>query len=950
MKNSKLKFPCLIAAFYFGIGSLQAQTDTVATTIPKETQIDEVVVIGYGTARKRDLTGSIAKVDGAVVAEKPSANPINALQGQVAGLSVVNSGQPGSQADVRIRGTVTINQTQPVYIVDGVFANNIDFLNPADIESMEVLKDPSSLAIFGNRGANGAIIVTTKRGKSGRTTVNLSSSIGVKSFDNRPDLVNAAGFRTLFNEDMAFQGKPEYPHFGLFNADTDWIDVIAKKGGLLSQHNLTVSNGSDKNRVSFSLGYHTEEGSIKFENYDRLTFKFNDDLKITDKIRAGIGMTGSYSKLPQLRNFQSALNATPVVAPKVMQHIIGADGETDYYGYYYSLPQELGAAQIGNPLAVVEGMKFTQRNKDFQFNPNAYLEFDFWDNFTFRSNYYVTYRNGTGRGYSPIFDIYVAETNSATPYSGAILTGINQFENKDLTFQQNQLLTYKNKFGSHDLTLMAGFETINREYSSLSGSARGSLSNPFGQIPNDPRFWYLHSDYVDSATKVVNSSAYKQRQASVFGRALYNYRNKYMLNASLRNDGSSQLAPGNRFDWFWSVGAAWDVSKEDFMKENGFFDVLKLKGSYGDLGNQYTPYSYFGYPIYVEGGTGVFNGNLYPAFVKQFEEATDLKWEHLKSYEFGLESMLINRKLSFDAVYYDKKTTDLLNYVTGNPNFFMNAGSIQAKGFEFALGWRDKLSPDFTYYLNGNLTTTKTKVISTFGDGDIAYYGPSIYKAGLPVGAFYGYVVEGIYQTYAHIAESPVSTIGAVAPGDFRYKDVNGDGQITPDDRTMIGDPTPDFNYGFSVGADYKGVFLNADFYGVYGNEVFRNWGNGSSFAPFNYRAERLERWTGAGTSNWEPRSYSASAYNRENSTYMIEDGSFFRIRNVQLGYNFRKEVLDGFGIQALKLYFNVQNLKTWDRVNAFTPEFGGSATEFGVNNSGYPNPRITSFGVNVTF
>ena len=232
-------------------------------------------MIGYGTAKKRDLTGSIAKVGGDVVAEKPNDNPVNSLQGQVAGLSVVTSGQPGAQADVRIRGTVTINQTQPVYIVDGVFANNIDFLNPSDIESMEVLKDPSSLAIFGNRGANGAIIVTTKRAKSGRTTVNLTSSVGVKSLDNRPDLTNAAQFKTLYNEDLLNQGLPEYGLFSLFNADTNWIDVIRQKGGIINQNNVTISNGNDKNRVSFSFGYQTEQGSIKYEDYDRMTFKFN---------------------------------------------------------------------------------------------------------------------------------------------------------------------------------------------------------------------------------------------------------------------------------------------------------------------------------------------------------------------------------------------------------------------------------------------------------------------------------------------------------------------------------------------------------------------------------------------------------------------------------------------------------------------------------------------------
>ena len=941
MKHSNLRFPCLIAAMYFGI-SVSGQEVRQDTTL-KEQKIEEVIVIGYGSAKKRDLTGTIAKVSGEEINDKPAANPVNSLQGKVAGLSIVNSGQPGSQADVRIRGTVTIGQTQPVYIVDGVFANNIDFLNPADIESMEILKDPSSLAIFGNKGANGAIIVTTKRGKTGRTTVNLSSSLGVKSLDNRPDITNAEQFKILYNEDLANQGLPAYDKFNIFNADTNWIDQIAKKGGIISQHNVTISNGSDKNRVSFSFGYHEEEGSIKFEDYSRMTLKFNDDLKISDKLRAGFGLTGSYAKLPQLSGFSGALNATPVVSPINM-----IPGE--FYGLYNSLPQEIGAAQIANPLAQVEGRRYTQLNRNLQFNPNMYVEFDFFNNFTFRSNFFVNYASGFGRGYQPIFNIYIPETNTKALADGQALTSVSQYENRLIEFQQNQLLTYKNKFGSHDLTLMAGFETISLDTNSMSGSAKGGLSNPLGQIPNNPRFWYLNSDFVDSTTKTLNTGQSKRRNVSYFGRALYSFQNKYLLNASLRRDGSSALAPGNRFDTFWAVGGAWEVTKESFMENVTFLNYLKVKGSYGDLGNQNSFYNYFGYPVYVEGGTGVFNGNLYPAFIKEFEEASDLKWEHLKSYEFGFESMMLNRRLSLDAAYYNKQTQDLLNRVDGNPDYFLNAGSIEAKGFEFTAGWKDRIAENFTYYINGNLTTTKTEVLKTLNDGYIGYFGSSIYQQGSPIGSFYGYQVEGIYQSYADILGHAPSTIGDVAPGDFKYRDLNGDGKISADDRTIIGDPTPDFTYGFSLGGDYKGWFLNADFYGVYGNEVYRSWGNGSSFAPFNYREERMDRWTGPGTSNWEPRSYTGSGYNALPSDYMIEDGSFFRIRNVQAGYNFNKDLISGLKLQALKLYVNVQNLKTWDHVNSFTPEFGGSAVEYGYNNSGYPNPRIASVGINATF
>lgn len=939
MKNRNLKFSCLIAALYFG-ADLQAQTtqDTL-----KEQSIEEVVVIGYGSARKRDLAGSIVKVDGGQIADKPASNPVNSLQGKVAGVSIVNSGQPGSQADVRIRGTVTVNQTQPQYIVDGVFVNNIDFVNPSDIESMEILKDPSSLAIFGSRGANGAIIITTKRGTTGRTTVNLTSSVGVKSFDGKPDITNGDEFRMLYNEDRANQGLSPYDGFSLFSANTNWLDQITKKGAMVTNHGVSISNGNAKNRVSFSFGYQTEQGSIKYEDYSRMTLKFNDDLKITDHIRAGVGFTGSFAKLPQLHSFQSSLNATPVVAPINLN-------PGDYYGLYNSLPQDLGAAQIANPLAFIEGQRNTQINQQMQFNPNVYFEFDFLQYFTFRSNFYGQYRQANGRGYSPVFDLYVPETNSTTPFISRQLTAVSQFENRTQSFQQDHLLTFKKKWNLHDLTLMAGFTTIYDDYYQLSASARGSLSSPLGQIPYDSRFWYISTDYVDPTTKDVNSTQTKATQVAYLGRLLYNYDNKYIFNASLRNDSSSRLSPSNRSQMFWSLGAAWEVTREPFMDNQNVFDLLKIKGSIGTLGNQFVPGNYLYYPTYEEGGTGVFNGFLYPAFIKAFEENENLKWEEIESYEAGIETRFLNRRLTFDATYYSKQTNDLLTYVTGTTNFFTNAGSIQSNGFEFSATWNDRLSDDFKYFFNANLTTTNTEVLSVFEDGYEVFSGPSIFRKGAPVGAFYGYTVEGIYQSYADILASPPSSIGDIGPGDLKFKDMNGDGSITPDDRSIIGDPTPDFTYGFSLGAEFKRVYFNADFYGVYGNEVFRTWGNGNSFAPFNYRTERLDRWTEAGTSNWEPRSYSRSAYNRENSTYMIEDGSFFRIRNVQLGYNFNPDLLAGLKIQALKLYFNVQNLKTWDHVNGFTPESGGSALQFGVNASGYPNPRVTSFGVNVTF
>ena len=781
--------------------------------------------------------------------------------------------------------------------------------------------------------------------------VNLYSSVGVKSLDNKPDITNGDGFRTLYNEDLANQGLAAYSRFDLFNANTDWLSLIQEKGAMVYNHGISISNGSDKNRVSFSFGYQQEQGSIKYEDYNRMTLKFNDDLKITDHIRVGIGFTGSFSRLPQLHSFSSALTATPVVSPVNLTHVLSPDGTRDYYGLYNSLPQDLGAAQITNPLALLEIEKYTSLSKEFQFNPNVYFEFDFLKNVTWRSSFYGQFKQANGRSYSPIADLFVPETGTLTAFRGRTLTDVSQWENRTQSFQQDHLLTYKKKFGLHDITAMAGFTSIYDDYYGMSAYGRASFSNPFGQIPNDRRFWYVGTEFVDSTTRTVSTGQTKATQTAYLGRLLYNYANKYIFNASIREDSSSRLSPSNRSQMFWSLGAAWEVTRESFLDDLKYLNLLKFKGSIGTLGNQFVPGNYLYYPTYVQGSTGVFNDNVYPALVSAFEENDQLKWEEIKSWEVGFESMWFNRKLALDAAYYDKQTNGLLTYVQGDPyNFFTNSGSIKSNGFEITASWKDKIRDNIGYFINANLTTTKTKVLSVYKEGYTLYSGPAIFQAGLPVGSFYGYVVEGIYQSNADIIMSPSSTIGTVSPGDFKYKDINGDGQITPADRTVIGNPTPDFTYGFSVGADYNGWFLSADFYGVYGNEVFRSWGNGSSYAPFNYRSERMDRWTGPGTSNWEPRSYSASAYNRENSTYMIEDGSFFRIRNVQLGYNFNKSMIDGLGIEALKIYFNVQNLKTWDHVNGFTPEAGGSALQFGVNSSGYPNPRITTFGINVTF
>ena len=621
-------------------------------------------------------------------------------------------------------------------------------------------------------------------------------------------------------------------------------------------------------------------------------------------------------------------------------------------GYYNQLPQEIGGAQVGNPLLLANEFWPKSVNDQFRFVGNIYAELNFLKNFTFRTAYYGDYDKRSSRSYTPVVDVYVAETDELVPYSGNSITRVNQYKNDFFTFQQEYLLTYKNSFGNHNVTLSAGYTSFQEEYEGLSGSVQqnGDLA-----IPDNERFWYLDVfPYGDPESRTSSSDEWDRATTSYLARVLYNYNGKYLLNASFRRDSSSELPPSNRDKNFWSIGAGWVVTDESFMESASFLNYLKIKGSIGELGNQYTPIHYPYYPTYEEGATAVFGTNVIPAYVTAFTPTSDLTWETVDSWEAGFESRFLDNRLSFDATYYQKQTNDLLVYVTqGSNSFFRNAGEIKNKGFEFQATWEDTIGQDFNYSISGNLTTVDNEVISVFEDGYRIFDGTaSVTEAGYPIGYFYGYIVEGLYQTEADIASSPPAVgLGDYGRGDFKYRDVNGDGQITPDDRTMIGNPTPDFMYGFSANVSYKNFYMDIDFQGVYGNEIYRDWGNGSSFAQFNYRQDRAERWTGPGTSNWEPRIYEASGYNRLPSTYMIEDGSYLRIRNLQLGYKFDPINIDKLvTIQQMKLYLNVQNLYTWKWNSGFSPEAGGSPTQFGVDGGGYPVPVISTLGVSLTF
>ncbi len=911
----------------------------INVTLKEDSQmLAETVVIGYGSAKKRDLTGSITNIKGAEIANKPSTNPLSSLQGKVAGVQIINSGQAGSDPEIRVRGTNSINGYKPLYIVDGLFNDNINFLNPEDIESMEVLKDPSSLAIFGVRGANGVIIITTKKAKEGQTLVNINTSFGWKHVADRIKMVNASQFKELYNEQLTNEGNSPFG-FSAWNADTDWQDEVLQNG-FLTNNNISVTGASEKHSFYLGMGYSYEQGNIKHEKFSKITLNASNEYKITDKIKVGFQFNGARMLPADSKSILGAVRTTPV-APVFNEE----------YQLYAALP-EFQKAQMMNPMVDVDLKANTTRAENYRASGNIYGEVDFLKHFNFRAVFSMDYGSNNGRTYQPIIKVYDNTVKGNVATLGTGKTEVSQFKENETKVQSDYVLTYTNSFGDHNLTATAGFTTYYNSLSRLDGSRGQGIGLV---IPDDPNKWFV--SIGDLATATNGSTQWERSTVSFLGRVIYNYKGKYLFNGSFRRDGSSAFSyTGNQWQNFYSVGAGWLMTEEEFMKGIDWLDMLKLKGSWGTLGNQNLDTAYPAEPL-LENAFGAVFGNpstIYPGYQLAYLPNPNLRWEKVEAWEVGLESNMFRNRLHFEGVYYKKNTKDLLAKVPGLSGTIPgigNLGQIENKGVELSASWRDRIG-DWGYNVGVNLTTIKNKVKSLVQDGYSIIAGDknqSYTMAGYPIGFFYGYKVEGVYQSQADIDASPKNTLAAVTPGDLKFADVDGNGEITPADRTQIGDPTPDVTYGISLGVSYKGWELGIDMMGQGGNQIYRTWDN-YNWAQFNYMDQRMDRWHGEGTSNTQPLLNTKHAINFENSEYYVENGSFFRIRNVQLGYTFDKALISKIGLKALKAYFNIQNLKTWKHNTGYTPEFGGSAIAFGVDNGSYPVPAIYTFGLNITF
>jgi TonB-linked SusC/RagA family outer membrane protein len=952
---------------------IQSRT-TLAITMRESTgrSMDEVVVIGYGTASKRDLTGSIVKISGREVADKPNTNPVSSLQGKVAGLSVVNSGTPGKEPDIRVRGTSSIGQVHPLYVVDGIFQDNINYISPNDIESIEVLKDPSSLAIFGVKGATGVIAITTKKARAGQTLINLSANYGFKKLTDKIDFVNAEQFKTLFAQERATDGTTDPYNYDGLTSNTDWIDAVTRTGKF-SANNLSISSSSEKNRFAFGIGYNIDQGIIKHEELKRLTLSLADEFKLNKAIKIGLTFNASRQNNPYDATWvlDAARKVIPIFSdqPKTLnvKNLYGLD--TIPMTVYSALDVGLQTAGVVNPLLALENEWDKTKNIEYRTVGSLYGEVTFLKFFNWRSTVYADISNLNKRVYTPLYYAYNPRTGDPEIYSQ--VTRLAEDDQTWRKFQQDHVLTFKKDFGDHGLTLTGGFTTYyfsNFNRFGRVSQAQGITALP---IPNDPRFWYVSSGFQDPLTTQSTSSQTEWATVSYLARALYNFQGKYYLNASFRNDGSSRLPEATRDQQFWALGAAWEISKEDFMAGQNYVDFLKLKGSVGVLGNQSAtnaegvPLDYPFYPNLQTGQNAVFGTNVYTAARQEYIANPDLKWETVSAWEAGVEANAFRNRLHFEGNYFNRKTNDLMTFVNrssiGLSPELINGGSLLNRGVELAAAWTQDITEDLNFSIGGNITFLKNEVLSLSEELPTGVLIRGFQNNGSaeartipghPIASFWGYVVEGLYQSNVDVEKSPSAvSIGAYGPGDFKFKDVNGDGVITSDDRTFIGSPTPEFTYGTSVNVAWKGLSLAVDMSGVYGNEVFRTWGSlESPFQRTNYSADKLGAWHGPGTSNWVPVISQGHRFNYNGSTFNIEDGSYFRIRNIQIGYAVPNSLVSRAYLKGARVFVNVQNLKTFKNNLGYSPEFTGDATAFGFDNADGALPIVTTFGLNVSF
>lgn len=940
MKQSDLKYSCLIAVLYFGM-NVNAQTTPKKDTL-KEQKIEEVVMIGYGSQKKENVTGSIGLVSAKDLADKPNANPLNSVQGKLAGVNVVTSGTPGGSPRVDIRGVGSLSGNT-VFIVDGMLTEDISFLNPQDIESMSVLKDPSSLAIFGAKAANGAVIIKTKSGR-GKPVFNVNSYLGIKKVTNIPKMVNADQYVELYNEKLMNDNGSSAGSISRadFPADTDWFKEIFRTS-IINSNDFSASGSLGKLNYYGSVGYLQDEGNLAAgqginsgSGFNRFNTKLNLSYKITDNITIGDNFSYSKTRTDVANNpLLNARNSPPLFDP-----MNSATGSYQFFNGY----------SIANPRAQLDLYR-SQIRQDRMLN-NVFIDIKFLKDFTFRSSY-------TTDNYSPSQYEY---TPAITYTPNATLSKLITRNVRNRNYVWDNTINWKKDFGNHNLELLAGFSRIRDSRSEdvfIAKNVAYDGTNASLNIFNGTDIL----NYQDTAAEVTDgrppATQDQQRIESFFGRINYGYAGKYLLNASVRRDASSQIST-ERSKTFPAVSVGWVVSKEGFMSEQNVFDLLKLRASWGKLGNPRVKRDYS--QIVTNIGGGAYYGNTgYPAGTVDRVIDPSIGWETTTGSDFGVEMAFLNNKLKVEGAYYNKESKDVVygvNQATisgaSNPyDYITNAYSFKNKGFEVSVNYNANLSESVKLGVYGNFTSLKNEITSVYQDSFLetgaSLFGNSIVRlqAGQAVGSYYGYEVAGVFQTDAEAAASGQN--GAKA-GWFKFADLDGNGVIDTRDKTFLGSPIPKGTYGFGINLTVHSIDFGIDFQGVFGNKIY-NYNREQRYGNESWDLDMYNnRWTGAGTSNTNSMITSNQSIILPSSFY-VEDGSYFRIRNIQVGYNLPSSLAQSLSVKKLRIYLSAQNPLTIFKYNGFSPEIMNSdRVQMGIDNNIYPISAIYTMGMNLTF
>ena len=907
--------------------------------------VGEVVAVGYGIQKKEDLTGAISVVDMKEVNKLSASTLSHALQGQVAGVDVTSfSGSPGSGISVRVRGIGTLNDSDPLFVVDGMMVGDINFLNTADIESVQVLKDASATAIYGSRGANGVIIITTKKGIAGKATINFSAYYGIRNVWKSSNMCDGPTWGMLRNEMSAGLGGGTLIEDTRTLPTVDYFDAILHKDAPVKNADFSVSGGNEKGTYFLSLNGFSQDGIIKKTSFDRVTLRANGDFKTNSWLTVGENIT--LIRTNHRGGIENDEWTSPIMTTYTRDPITPIRNEDGSF-------TKSTFSDIWNPVATIEYNN--PKNTVYRVLANVYGEISFLKHFKFRSAYSTEYANNEYSNYTPVYYVFAAQqnpnVNSLTNYTYS--TYIRQFTNT---------LTFDKKIKEHAFSAMLGSESYAVTYKSLQATVKDIPSN-------DPNVMFIDNARTKDNAAAAKGITTENKQASGFARLNYNFLERYLLTFNVRMDGSSKFTRGYRWGVFPSVSAGWRVTEEPFMKNVKVLNNLKLRMGWGQIGNEGSVDAY-SYATFASSGSNyLFGGVFVPGFSFNSAGNTELKWEKTTTTNLGIDFALFNSKLSGTVEFFNKITSDMLMRVpvpgqTGMQEPpFQNAGKMRNRGLEISLQYKNYDHP-VGYSVGANFTTIQNRVLD-LGANNANIDGASFMNTvhltrttvGRPIAQFYGLKTDGLFQNWDEVHAQTAQK--NVAPGDVRYKLVNKDNLFSSENYTYLGSPLPKFSYSFNAAASYKGFDLSVALQGIYGNKIYNGpstYTRSTQNLSYNYARDMIKRWRGEGTQTDAryPRLGGLDANNSIlQSDRYLEDGSYLRIKMVQLGYTLPVTLTTKIGIKSVRIYINAQNLYTFTKYTGLDPEIGMKGGEdpldIGVDRGYYPMPRLYSIGMNVT-